>query len=208
MSIVGDVGSTNYELLCLLKNFDEHFAWSRFLAIYSPMILDCCRGWSLHPHEVDEIRSQVNARLLAFFSSSETRVHTSFRGFLARVVENEIRSFLKDKAANRMISLQNLPESAEPYLLSAAQRAELDQVETDLTEKLKFIGLVMSHVHLRVNELTWRVYWDYAVLSQPVEEVAERYAVSKATVFKANQRVARVIREVSQGYDCMSDCNG
>ena len=197
MSIVGDVGSTNYELLCLLKNFDEEFAWSQFIATYSPMIRNCCQGWGLHPHEVDEVQSLVNGRLLTFFHSSETRVHTSFRGFLAKVVENEIRTFLKNKAADRLVSIQSLPDLTEPYLLSAQQREELDQVETDLTEKLRTIGFVMAHVHLRVSDKTWRMYWEYGVLGHAVDEVADRFGVSKATVFKSHQRVARVIREVS-----------
>lgn len=208
MSINIDVGSTNYDLLSLLGNFNEQFAWARFLEIYSPMIRNCCRSRGLNSHEVEEIQSMVSARLLTFFSSSESRVHTCFRGFLAKVVENEIRSFLRKEASERLIYFDTLPEDLTPFHLSQTQRDELDLIETDLTERIRLVSHVMSYVHLRVSEKTWKIYWDYAMIGRDVDEVAACYSVSKAAVFKSNQRVAQLIKDVSKSFCEINQVHG
>lgn len=198
MAIAHDVGTTNYELLGLLKNFDDHFAWSQFMDIYTPLIRNCCLGWNLHPHEVDDVQSMVNSRLMAIFTSSELRIHTSFRGFLAKIVENEIRTFRKARASDRHVPMGTMPHLVAPTPSSSQSHDELDRVETLMREQLRRISIVLKHIRLRVNDKTWQIYWDYAVLGQNVEDVANQFGVSSSTVFKSHQRVTRVIREVTQ----------
>lgn len=198
MSIVGDVGSTNYELLSVLKNFDEQFAWSQFIATYSPMIRNCCRCRGLNVNEVDEVQSLVCGRLMTYFSKSEMHIHTSFRGFLAKMVENEINGHLRRKYEERLVPLHQIADHAEPFSFSELDREKLDELETSLTSKVLFIGKVIEVVQLRVNERTWQIFWDYAVLNQSVEEVAKKYCITKSTVFKYHHRVSRIAEQVAK----------
>lgn len=182
MSIVEKIGSTNYELLRLLKNFDEQFAWSQFLDIYNPMIRNFCSRRDLKPNEVDEVLSLVYSRLVAFFSKSDLRIHTTFRGFLAKVIENEINGFLKRKQLDEWIPLDDIDLNAQPYQLSQHDREKLDELEISLSGRLVFIATVFETVRSRVNERTWKIFWDYSVLNHSVGEVASRYDVSKSGV--------------------------
>lgn len=197
MAIAQDVGSTNYELLRLLKNFDEQFAWSQFLDTYNPMIRNCCLSWGLNLNEVDEVQSLVNSRLLTFFKSGEVNIHTSFRGFLATLVGNEIRTFIRRKRSERLISAKQLSTNAEPYFLSLQQRQELDELESSMTSKLVILEKVITAVRLRVEEKTWMVFWDYSVLNQSVQEVAMRYGISNSAVFKYQHRVSQIVTQVT-----------
>jgi len=197
MSIVEKIGSTNYELLRLLKNFDEQFAWSQFLDIYNPMIRNFCSGRDLKPNEVDEVLSLVYSRLVSFFSKSDLRIHTTFRGFLAKVIENEINGFLKCKQLNEWIPLDDIAANAESYQLSQHDREKLDELEMSLNGRLVFIATVIETVRSRVNERTWKIFWDYAVLNHSVGEVASRYDVSKSTVFKYRHRVSNMAETVA-----------
>lgn len=201
MSIAEEIGSTNYELLSLLKNFDEQFAWSRFLEIYNPMIRNCCRGRGLKENDLDEVQSLVYSRLLVFFSKSDSLIHTTFRGFLAKVIENEINSYLKRKQLELWIPLDNIAGNAEPYLLSTNDREKLDELETSLTDRLFFIAKVIEIVRSRVNDRTWKIFWDYTVLNHSVGEVADRYQVSKSTVFKYCYRVSTIAEQVAKNND-------
>ena len=200
MSIAENVGSTNYELLRLLRNFDEQYAWSQFLEIYNPMIRNCCRGRGLKENDLDEVQSLVYSRLLVFFSKSDLLIHTTFRGFLSKVIENEINSYLKRKQIELWIPLDNYATVAEPYLLSMNDREKLEELETSVTGRLIFIAKVVENVRSRVNDRTWKIFWDYAVLSHSVEEVANRYSVSKSTVFKYRHRVSKMAEIVANKY--------
>ena len=197
MSIVEKIGSTNYELLRLLRNFDEQFAWSQFLEIYNPMIRNCCRSRGLKPNEVDEVLSLVYSRLVVFFSKSDLRIHTTFRGFLAKVIENEINGFLKRKQLDQLIPLDDIAANAEPYQLSQHDREKLDELEMSLSGRLVFIAKVIETVRSRVSERTWKIFWDYAVLNHTVGEVASRYNVSKSTVFKYRHRVSNMAEKIA-----------
>ena len=197
MSMVEKIGSTNYELLRLLRNFDEQFAWSQFLDIYNPMIRNFCCDRDLKPNEVDEVLSLVYSRLVAFFSKSDLRIHTTFRGFLAKVIENEINGFLKRKKLDQWIPLDDIATNAEPYELSKYDREKLDELEISLSGRLVFIAMVIETVRTHVSERTWEIFWDYAVLNHSVGEVASRYDVSKSTVFKYRHRVSNMAEKVA-----------
>ncbi|MFM7318477.1 MAG: RNA polymerase sigma factor [bacterium] len=125
MSTFQEIGSTDHNLLRSLSNIDERFAWVTFLARYRPMIHQCMLNSTLDANERDEIESQVMLRLVKFFSKPDAKINSSFRGFLAKIVENEIHEYLRAKLAYREVHCDYDSVGIAQFSLDETQRESI-----------------------------------------------------------------------------------
>jgi RNA polymerase sigma factor (sigma-70 family) len=189
-----EVGSTDHELLRIIRNMNEQFAWEKFLSRYRPMIRQCCTSRNLNENEVDEIESQVTYRLLTFFTRTDNQVVSSFRGMLESVVHNEINTYLKKKIKTRQNEQNQFDLKDFEYPI--VDQELLTKVQQDFENRLIHLNRVISKLKQRVEPLTWQIYWDYSILDLPAAEVAEKYQVSQATVYKYQKRVSEKMMEI------------
>jgi predicted DNA-binding protein YlxM (UPF0122 family) len=70
------------------------------------------------------------------------------------------------------------------------------KVQQDFENRLIHLNRVISKLQQRVEPLTWQIYWDYSILDLPAAEVAEKYQVSQATVYKYQKRVSEKMMEI------------
>lgn len=189
-------GSTNYALLNLLQKFDEQFAWNRFLQLYRPMIRDCCQKRSLDSNAVDEVESMVMNRLLAFFTGGDCCINSGFRGFLTRIVENEIHEYLRE-----CFRKHSKPFKDEHFqlltVLSREDREKLDDLEAEMIGRFMIIQEVVESVRSQVDPKTWNVFWDYSIAGMSYLDVAAKYDVSKSAVFKYQKRVINRLKAMA-----------
>jgi DNA-directed RNA polymerase specialized sigma24 family protein len=205
MSVGYDAGSTNEELLKLLRRMDGDFAWERFLATYQPMIRLCCQSSNLNHQEIDEVESMVLSKLLTFFRRTEIRIKFSFRGFLSTLVQNEVCEFLRQKKRNTMISIDHIAIDSQISSISPQLASEFEELENQICQRVLLIQKSVEMVKSKIDEQTWQIFWDYAILDQRPEDVAKRYNVSVSAVFKYRQRISNKLKiagdKLSRGLD-------
>ena len=205
MSVGYDAGSTNEELLKLLRRMDGDFAWERFLATYQPMIRLCCQSSNLNHQEIDEVESMVLSKLLTFFRRTESRIKFSFRGFLSTLVQNEVCEFLRQKKRNTMISIDHIAIDSQISSIPPQLASEFEELENQICQRVLLIQKSVEMVKSKIDEQTWQIFWDYAILDQRPEDVAKRYNVSVSAVFKYRQRISNKLKiagdKLSRGLD-------
>jgi hypothetical protein len=81
--------------------------------------------------------------------------------------------------------LQEVPADTDGETHDAAERPLL----------LHLAEEVQHAVRRRVDERTWQVFWDVAVLGQSVREASEAAGLSYYAAFAAQKRVRRMLRD-------------
>ena len=196
MKIYQEIGSTDHNLLRSLSNIDERFAWVTFLARYRPMIHHCMLKSRLDADEREEIESQVMLRLVKFFSKPDAKINSSFRGFLAKIVENEIHEFVRKKLKYEEVHQQVDSTGTAQLALDETQRESIQEIERDMVLRLQKLNLVIDILKSRIESQTWEIYWDFSILEISAQQVAEKHGVSVSAVYKYQRRVSDKIREI------------
>lgn len=200
MSIV-DVGSTNPELLKLLADMSQREAWSEFIGRYSPMIRSICSGCGLKKEDVEDVQGQVVLRLVQTFLCTENRIRASFRGFLRRIISNEIYDLLLAK--NRLGYVSSLESIWLDNLASNESGSEddLEWIETSMINRLEGIQRIMTVVQTKVQKGTWKAFWMITVQGVSCAETAQNLGIPYLTAYQRNLRVLQMIRQEAGLHD-------
>lgn len=196
-----EIGSTNPNLISMLRNIDERFAWITFITRYRPMIRKCMLDFKLNAHEREEVEAQVMLCLVKFFSRSDAAIQTSFRGFLAKIVENETCRFLREKINYRNLHLSCEVKTLAEFALSDNQRDSIDKIETDMLSRLKKLNIIIDLLKISIAHSTWEIYWDYSILEMDARDVAAKHGVTVSAVYKYQKRVTKKLREIVSRVD-------
>lgn len=201
MSVFEEVGSTDHNLLRMLSNIDERFAWVTFMSRYQPMIRKCLLDSGLNAHERDEVEGQVMLCLVKFFSKKDSAIQTSFRGFLAKIVENETCRFLRAKLNYQKLHLTYEPAILAEFSLNTNQRDSIDKIETDMLIRLKKLNIIIDMLKISIAHSTWEIYWDYSILEMDARDVAAKHGVTVSAVYKYQKRVTKKLRDIVSRVD-------
>lgn len=196
MPIDHEIGSTDHGLLRLLPNLNNQLEWETFLSRYRPMIRLCFSGSGLKPEEMDEVESQVYVRLVQFFTKTESDIKKSFRGLLSRIVDNEIKEFMRQKRRYQDVQLTVDPADLNKLDLLECDRARLNEVEVEIFSSLEQLNRVLEMVKRRVEPQTWSIYYDFTIQEMSATEVSEKHGVSISAVYKYQKRVASLLKEI------------
>jgi RNA polymerase sigma-70 factor (ECF subfamily) len=188
---------------CLLREVADpetnEAAWQTFLERYQPLIHDWCRRTRLSQDQSEEVTARVLAKLVTAMRTKfiYNPAHR-FRGWLRTVVENEVKTFWRERVRHP----GNLG-SGDP-----AVHRKLDQVEApgalgDLAQELdealerdlRLAQQVTERVRARVQGSTWKAFWLTAMAKEPAGEVARWLGMTVAAVYMAKSRVGRLLRE-------------
>jgi RNA polymerase sigma factor (sigma-70 family) len=180
------------QLLPYLAGGNEE-AWRVFVARYRPRILRWCRG--LQADDAEEVASCVLHKLVVGLARGVYREHDSgtFRGWLRRVVANEVVDFARRQRARRPAGdlLQCWPDSVSIDELAGELDAEF-RADCERAER------VCARVRGRVQSQTWEAFTRTYVQGQEVREVAHDLGLTLSGVYKARDRVRRLLEEEGQ----------
>ncbi len=191
-----DLGSTNPEMLKLLAQMGRSDTWAEFIARYDPMIVELCRHWGVSQQDQEEIRSIVLMQLIETFSDEQSRVLTSFRGFLFRLITNKIQDFMRKRRRDPIVMFCDPATLDDIDWQGTLPLANLEAIEADIHARLVNLQRVFEAARLRANKPeTWKIFRAVSIRGEPIDVVAERFGVSRLTVTKANARVIQFIRD-------------
>jgi RNA polymerase sigma-70 factor (ECF subfamily) len=187
--------TTSPTLLGLLTQCENEAAWQRFVALYTPLIDNWCRGAGLQSADTDEIRSRVLEGLVTALKDFCYDPAGKFRGYLHAAVNNAIRTFRRQRATRPGIvgtggnDLGPLEEIADPR--DTALAALLDD---SMTADLRDAYRVVERVRGLVEPETWRAYWLVGIEGKPASEVATTLGKTVAAVYMAKSRVGKLLQ--------------
>ena len=192
-----DDSHTSAWLIARLRDPQDNPAWNVFWQRYQPRI----RGWAiscgLSNDEVEEITSQVLAKLVEKMPEFDYDARQSFRGWLRMVVQNVVRDFWRresrrpgDAGAGGSDARERLNAIADPESESL-----VEELNHRLEELRHLEEQAIARVQARVEARTWQAFWQTAMEERKGADVAHELGLSVAAVHVARGRVARMLRD-------------
>jgi RNA polymerase sigma-70 factor (ECF subfamily) len=181
------------QLLPYLAAGGNEEAWRAFVVRYRPRILRwCCR---LQADDAEEVASRVLHKLVVGLARGVYRRTDpgTFRGWLRRVVGNEVVELARQQRSRRPSGdiLECWPDPASVEELAG----ELDE---EFRADWGRAEQVCARVRGRVQEHTWEAFSRTYLHSQDVRDVARELGLTLSGVYKARDRVRRLLEEEGQ----------
>ena len=183
------MNTTSVSLLQRLRNPDAHADWSRFVALYTPMVYHWACRLGLQDTDAADLVQEVFTLLFRKLPNFTYQRDGSFRAWLHAVLVNKWRERLR----GRPIPVprgDDLPEVACPDPVH-------DLAEAEYQKHLLMRALQLMQVEFQPT--TWKACWEHAILGRPVAEVARELNITVNAVYLAKSRVLRRLRQELEG---------
>jgi RNA polymerase sigma factor (sigma-70 family) len=190
---MADSVSTRPSLLARIKDTGDRQAWAEFVDLYAPLIYGFAQKRGLQDADAADLTQEV----LGAVARSAARLDYdpakgTFRGWLFRVVRNELCDFGTARRRNRPGSggtdmqrrLEEQPAPSEDEV--AAWEREYER---------QLFVLACEQVRRDFQESTWQAFWLTAIQGKSGKEVAGVLGMTTAAVYLAKRRVMARLRE-------------
>ena len=190
---MADSVRTRPSLLARIKNTGDRQAWAEFVDIYAPLIY----GFALKHGLQDADAADLTQEVLGAVARSAARLDYdprkgTFRGWLFRVVRNELADFGTARKRNR-------PGSGDTDVkrwLEEQPAPSADEVAAWEHEyERRLFALACDQVRRDFQESTWQAFWLTAIQGKSGKDVAGVLGISTAAVYLAKRRVMERLRE-------------
>ena len=153
--------STRASMLFALRDPANTAAWEVFYARYEPLIRRWVRSHRLRPADEDDLTQEVLAKLFLKLPEYEYDPSKRFRGWLYRLIRNEVYDFWRGKAqrwpglggTTNAGRLKTIPDPDDRGV-----EAHLIEMETGLEDD-RLLRAAIDRVQPRVKEARWRAFW-------------------------------------------------
>ncbi len=197
----GDDVSTSPTLLSQVADWQDHPAWVRFRDTYDPYLRRWCCGYGLGPEAIDEIRDIIWCELAGRMRTFEYDPSGSFRGWLRRLCQSRVLNYLHQRRAHPHVSLDDRED--EPTAGGrgiSGQPADIDdEGEEAIDPALRLLldagAQIQAAVRARVKPHNWEAFSLVAIYDWSVEQAANTLGMTRAAVYAAKERVARMLRD-------------
>ena len=168
-----------------------------FQCYYQPL---CQYVYSLleDKDDAEDVVQEVLVKLVDILRNGRFEIErgTKFRSFLATLIRNQLADHYRReqvRGAGRRVPLKDWSASVEP---EAAARLD---VEWRLARHRAALDHVLTKTALAKQSK--EIYADYVLRELPIEEVAEKYGVSRNLVSQIKSRVDRMVAAVEAEYE-------
>jgi RNA polymerase sigma-70 factor (ECF subfamily) len=191
------------QLLPYLAVGGNEEAWRAFVSRYRPRILRWCRR--LQADDAEEIASRVLHKLVVGLARGVYRQRDpgTFRGWLRRVVGNEVVDFARR---------QRPGQPGDDMLQCWPDPDSLDELAGELDEQFRAdcerAEQICARVRSRVLAHSWDAFARTYLQGQEVRDVASDLGLTLSAVYKARDRVRRLLEEEGQVESIPSVGNG
>jgi RNA polymerase sigma factor (sigma-70 family) len=184
---------TRPSLLARVKDTGDRQAWAEFVDIYAPMIY----GYALKRGLQDADAADLTQEVLGAVARSAARLNYdpargTFRGWLFRVVRNELSDFGTARRRHRPGS----GDTDVKRLLEEQPAPSVDEVATwEREHERQLFALACEQVRRDFQESTWQAFWLTAIQDKCGKEVAGVLGITTAAVYLAKRRVTERLKE-------------
>jgi RNA polymerase sigma-70 factor (ECF subfamily) len=184
-------GSTSSSLLVRAKAH-EPAAWQRLVRLYGKLVYHWCRQAGLQSADAADIGQEVFRAAFAAIGrfQHEAADHT-FRGWLRTITRNKIRDALRKQGRQLQASGGS---DAQVRLREFAESSDDDSRILDSLDKPMLLQQALLVLQADFEPRTWQIFWRVTIDGRCATEVAEEFAVSLNSVYKAKSRVLHRLR--------------
>jgi len=179
--------TTPVSLLQRLKDTRAAADWSRFVGLYSPLLLYWAQRLGLQEADAADLAQDVLTRLWQEIGSYQRRDGSRFRAWLWTVTLNKFR----ERARRRT------PEQATGEDMSDPCNAVEELVADEYNAYL--VGRALELMRSEFATTTWQACWAFVVDGRPAIEVAAGLGITANAVYLSKARVLRRLREELAG---------
>jgi RNA polymerase sigma-70 factor (ECF subfamily) len=187
---------TRHSLVLRLRNPDDQAAWAEFVDVYEPLIYRLARRKGLQDADAQDLCQDV---LRAVASAIERwdpdPAKGRFRAWLFRIARNLLVKFL----ARQRHHPRGTGSSSVQELLEA-QPADDPQAEAEFAVEFRRRAFrwAADQVKGEFTSPTWQAFWQTAVETRPISDVARELGLSVGAVYIARSRVLARLRDQVQ----------
>jgi RNA polymerase sigma-70 factor (ECF subfamily) len=174
----------------------EAEAWSRLVALYSPLVLWWCRRRGLGPHDAEDVAQEVlatvHARIAGFRKEGQCG---SFRGWLRSITHNKVGDYYRRRQRDEARAAGG--SDAHDRLNQVPAETSEEGAADDAAEHGILSRRALELIRAEFEPRTWEMAWRVAVDGHSPSDVASDLGVSVGTVYSAKSRVlGRLRREL------------
>lgn len=178
--------ATSHSLLDQLRGPTNAAAWSRFVHLYTPVLMRWAERLGVRPADQPDLLQDVFLTLLKVLPSFSYARGPSFRAWLHTIFVNK----WKDACRKRIPSTLAADESGFPMPAVDDHTLAVDEAEYRAVIVARAAKLIRSDF----NDTTWQAFWSTAVEDRPVPDVAKELGVTVNVVYLARSRVLARLR--------------
>jgi RNA polymerase sigma-70 factor, ECF subfamily len=181
--------STHVSLLVRLRRPDDEEAWTRFVQLYTPLLLHWASKWGLQAADAADLVQEVFVSLVCSLPSFEYDGRLSFRGWLHTVVRNKWLEIQRRQGRLRAGD-DGLSSAAGADALAQLEEAEFNALLTQRAFELiehEFTASTVAAFRATVLE------------ERAAAEVALELGLTANAVYLARNRVLRRLRDELEG---------
>jgi RNA polymerase sigma-70 factor, ECF subfamily len=177
--------TTSPSLLIRLRRPDQHFAWARFVQLYTPLLLNWAHRWGLQDQDAADLVQEVFVTLVQKLATFQYDQERSFRSWLHLIALNKYRDFCRRRGVRGPTGgdLDDLAAPAEPD----------DLAETEYQQHL--VSRALQLMQAEFAPKMWKACWEHVVAGRPVADVAAELGIAEGTVYVAKSRVMMRLRQ-------------
>ena len=195
------MGETSFSMLERLQQGADATAWQHMVELYSPLIRNWLKRYSLPDQEVNDLVQDVLTVVVRKLPEFKKRPQIgAFRRWLRTITVYCLRDFWR--------SQRFVPKAAGGEGDFGGVLDQLEDPESALSklwdqEHDEFIARrLLEMIQPRFEEKTWQAFRRVALDGVPVDQVAQELNMTPNAVFIAKSRVLRLLR--IEGQDILS----
>jgi RNA polymerase sigma-70 factor (ECF subfamily) len=170
--------------------------WDLLVRIYSPLLTKWIEKYDIQLHDAEDIKQQVFAALMAELPSFKHNRRTgAFRKWLRLTLVFRIRSFWDSRKRHPKTVGST---AVQRFIELESDTSELSQIWNTDHDKL-VLNKLQEMVRPRFGEQTWRAFCRQFFDRQHPKTVAIELDMELASVYQAQSRVLKALREAGRG---------
>lgn len=183
--------TTRVSLLERVRDPGQRDAWTRFVDLYTPLLLHWAHCSGLQEADAADLVQEVLTLLLQKLPTFHYQPGGSFRSWLKALTLNKWRDGCRRRAV-RPVEV-SLAGQAEPPASDPAALFEAEEYQQRL------VARALQVMQTEFHATTWQACWEHVVSGRSAAEVAAELGLSEGAVYVAKSRVLRRLREELRG---------
>lgn len=180
------MNTTPVSLLERLRLPDQHEAWQRFVALYTPLLFHWARRVGLTSADAADLVQEVLLLLVRKLPDFVYQPGKRFRGWLWTVLVHKYRETRRRRdPANVAVGPEHLSAVAAPDDLAEISEAEYRE---------NLVRQALRLMQVDFQPITWRACWESVVEGKSAETLASELGISPGAVRAAKFRVLSRLR--------------
>lgn len=179
--------TTRSSLLLRIRDERDELAWVEFDALYRPLMERFAAARGLRGPDVDDVVQHCMAavhRYIRGFDYDPSRGR--FKSWLCTLVNNHVRNLVRGRREHLAGSGElDIPDSREATPQEAFERIWIED----------HFRYCLQAVRNETDKPTFDAFHRYAILDQPVEQVAQAAGLTPQQLYKIKWRLTQRLRE-------------